>query len=223
MPSTTASILVRPNNMPVILFRFRLVTCLLGGVGLLLGGCTAAPLSPTAYHAYLADPAHGLIHTVEVNGTTITCAYRPPDLLVLQDLASTPAAGPATRDSLARAYAGQTYCTLTFARDGQELENQFVSQPLLRQRIIDYLHHGIAADAFLVTSPRDSVPAAASFYVQQFGLSNHSTVVLVFATPQRPPTQDFHLLLQGQALGLGRQRFAFTAPDLAALPPLRYD
>lgn len=196
---------------------------LLGGLGLLLGGCAPTPLPPAEYNAYVAAPIHGLTHTVEANGTTITCAYRPPSLLVLQDLVSTPATGPAIRDSLARAYAGKTYCTLTFSRNGRELENHFITQTLARQRVMDYLQHGIAADAFLVTAPHDSVPAAASFYVQQYGMSGHSTVVLIFATPRLRPTQDFQLSLRGQALGVGSPRFAFTAHDLAALPPLRYD
>ena len=196
--------------------------CLLGGLGLVVAGCNA-PLPPAAYRAYLADPAHGLTQTTEVSRTTITCAYRPTKLLVLQDLVGQLAATAATRDSLARAYAGKIYCTLTFSRNGQELENQFLSQPLLRQRVVDYLQKEIAADAFLITAPGDSVPAAASFYVQQHGLSGHSTVVLVFAAPQLSPTQGFQLALRGQALGLSNQRFSFTSHDLAVLPPLRYE
>lgn len=224
MPSTTASTQIPRASMFASLscspsFRF---SCLLGGVGLLVAGCNA-PLPPAAYRAYLADPAHGLTQTTEANGATITCAYRPTELLVLQDLAGQPAAASAARDSLARAYAGKTYCTLTFSRNGQELENQFVSQPLLRQRVVDYLQKGIAADAFLATAPGDSVSAAASFYVQQYGISGHSTVVLVFATPRLRVAQGFHLTLRGQALGLGDHRFFFTAHDLGALPPLRYE
>ena len=196
--------------------------CLVGSLGVLCSSC-AAPLPPAEYRAYLADPGHGLRQATEAAGDSITCAYRPTELLVLQDLVGQPGASPAARDSLARAYAGKTYCTLTFSRHGQELENQYLSQPQLRQRVLDYLNQGIAADAFLATAPHDSVAAAASFYAQQHGLSGHSTVVLVFATPHRAPAEGFRLTLRGQALGLPDQHFAFASRDLAALPALRYD
>ena len=224
MLSMIASIQTLPINMHDSPFCYLLswLNGLLGGLGLLLMGCSA-PLPPAAYRAYLADPGHGLTQTTEVGGTTITCAYHPTELLILQDLAGQTAATPATRDSLARAYAGKTYCTFTFSHHGQELENQFMSQPLLRQQVVEYLQKGIAADAFLTTAPGDSVPAAASFYAQQYGASGHSTVLLVFATPRLRKTQDFHVTLKGQTLGLGNPRFFFTAHDLEALPPLRYE
>ncbi len=187
---------------------------------LLLAGC-GRPLPPAAYRAYLADPAHGLTHTVEANGATVTCTYRPLDLLVLQDLAG--GAPPAARDSLARAYAGKTYCTLTLARNGGEIENVFVTDPAAYQQALAYLNTGLAADAFLATTPRDSVPAVSSLYVRGFGTTGRSTVLLVFDTRRLAPAQGFHLTLRGQALGLGTLRFAFATADLAALPALQFD
>jgi len=176
-----------------------------------------------AYRAYLADPAHGLSHTVEVNGATVTCTYRPTELLVAQELAG--AAAPVTaavRDSLGRAYAGKTYCTLTLSRHGGEIENALVNDPPAYQQALTYLNTGIAADAFLATSARDSVPASASMYVRQFGTMGRSNVLLVFDTRQLAPRQGFHLTLRGQQLGLRTMRFSFAARDLAALPTLKF-
>ncbi|WP_151087959.1 hypothetical protein [Hymenobacter baengnokdamensis] len=180
-------------------------------------------MPPAAYQAYLADATHGLTHSTESNGATVTCTYRPTSLLVLQDLTGIAAASPATRDSLARAYAGKTYCTLTLARNGSEIENQFVNDPAAYQQVLSYLNTGIAADAFLATTPTDSVPAAASMYVRQYGATGHSTLLLVFDTHQLKPEQGFHLTLRGQRLGLDMLRFTFTGRDLAALPVLKFD
>lgn len=193
--------------------------CLLGGLGL-LGGCIPAPLPLTEYQAYLADPAHGLTHTVKDHGTTLTCAYRPTDLLVQQDLSST---GTASPDSVARAYDGKTYCTLTFSRNGSEIENQFVNDLLAYQQVLTYLNTGISADAFLATTPRDSVPAVASMYVRQYGTTGHSTVLLVFDTHQLALQHGFFLTLRGQRLGLGTLRFSFTGDALAALPAVKFN
>ena len=194
---------------------------LLAGLGL-LGSCST-PLPPAEYRAYLTDPDHGLVHEVEDNGATIACSYRPVNLLVLQDLAGVPTSTPATHDSLAQTYLGKTYCTLTLARNGSEIENQFINDPIAYQQALTYLNTGIATDAFLATTPHDSVPASASMYVRQFGTTGHSTVLLVFDTHQLTPQQGFHLTLRGQRLGLGTLRFAFTAHDLAALPSLKFN
>ncbi len=123
--------------------------CLLGGWGL-LSGCTH-PLPSTEYRAYLVDPTHGLTHTTEAGGATLTCTYRPLDLLVLQDLAALPASTAAVRDSLARAYAGKTYCTLTLARNGGEIENQFINDPVAYQQALAYLNTGLGADTYLAS------------------------------------------------------------------------
>lgn len=226
MRSTTASTLLQPGSMSVTLSHHlgsnKLARCLLGVLGLLLSNCSK-PLPLNQYNVYLADPAHGLIHTVEANGATITCAYRPTDLLVQQDLANASAATPTIRDSVARAYVGKTYCALSLSRNGQELESQFVNDPTTYQQVLTYLNTGLAADAFLATTPHDSVAAAASMYVRQYGTTGHSTVLLVFDTHQLTPQQGFHLTLRGQRLGVGTLRFSFAAADLVALPPLQFN
>jgi hypothetical protein len=219
MLSITTTVPVQLASMTVTL-RFRSYY-LCGIVGLLLSSC-ATSLSPTEYKAYLADPAHGLTHTVDANRATITCTYRPTDLLVLQDLAKAPA-NVVTQDSLAHNYLGKTYCTLKLACNGSEIENQFVNDPAAYQQALTYLDTGIATDAFLATTTHDSVAAVASMYVRHFGATGHSTVLLVFDTHQLTPQQGFHLTLRGQHLGLGTLRFSFAARDLAALPALKFD
>ena len=190
------------------------------GMGLLAAACTS-PVSPAEYQAYLNDPSHGLTQTREVNGTTITCSYRPTDLLVLQDLAQLPPTRltSATRDSLRRTYAGKTYCSLALSRNNAEVEAALVTDPPAYQRALSYLNTGIAADTFLATG-QDSVPALASMYLRQYGTTGHSTVLLVFATPQPIQEQGFHLTWRGHQLNAGSQRFFFNAADLAAVPPL---
>lgn len=195
------------------------------GVALVAGalaGCSHA-LPPAEYRAFLTDPAHGLTHTQAVNGATVTCTYRPVPLLVLQDLARVASPTPATRDSLARTYAGKTYCALSLSRDGGEIENPLVTDPTAYQQALTYLNTGIAADAYLATTARDSVPAMASLYLRQYGTTGQSTVLLVFDTSTLAPEKGCHLTFQGQRLGLGTLRFPFTAGDLAALPDLQFD
>ncbi|GGF27933.1 hypothetical protein [Hymenobacter cavernae] len=180
-------------------------------------------MESVAYHAYLQDAAHGLTHEVEANGAVITCAYRPTDLLVAQDLAISRAVPAAELvDSLRRHYQGKTYCSLSLAQDGAEIENQFITNSTAYTNALAYLNTGIAADVFLVTPTLDSIPALASIYPRQYGTTGHSTVLLIFDTHQLDLSHGFHITFRGDQFNVGTLRFPFTASDLADLPTLRF-
>ena len=213
--SIVAALLYRLSHHPVLT---AIPTAVLVGA---LSGCSR-PLPLAEYQAYVSDPAHGLTHSREVNGAVVTCTYRPTPLLVEQDLAHI-SSTPFILDSLAQAYAGKTYCALTLARDGGEIENATITDPTDYQQTLTYLNSGIAADTYLTTSPRDSVPALASMYLRQYGTTGHSTILLVFDTSKLLPERGFKITLLGQRLGLGTVRFPFAARDLDALPELQID
>ena len=203
---------------------YRLTSLIAASVlGLLAAACSASAVDPAQYRAYLADPAHGLTHTREVNGAVLTCTYRPTELLVLQEVGSS-GSTPATRDSMARAYAGKTYCALTLARNGGEIENQFVTNPPAYQQALSYLSTGLAATATLAsaTTP-DSVSALTSMHLRDFGMTGHSTVLFVFDTRQLATDGGFTVTFRDRYFGLGTQRFAFAARDLAAVPTLCFE
>lgn len=187
-----------------------------------LAGC-AHPLPPAEYHAYLADPAHGLTHTREVNGATITCTYRPTDLLVLQELGNR-ASTSAARDSVARAYAGKAYCVLTLSKNGGEIENQLINNRPVYEQALTYLNTGIAVDAVLASKATpDSVAALTSMYLRNYGSTGRSTVLLVFDVAKLSTSQGFTLSWHDRQFALGNQRFAFTSKALGAIPALRFE
>lgn len=194
----------------------------LGLAGLATGGCTPA-LEQPPYLAYLANPAHRLTQTQDVNGATVTCNYRPTELLVSQELASQDAdATPLPLDSVRRTYAGKVYCTLALARNGAEIENGVIRDELAFGQALSYLSNGIAQDVFLRGAGRpDSVAALAATYPRQYGNTGRSTVLLVFAAPQVDVQQGFTITYRDTHFGLGPIRFAFTAAALNDLPALK--
>ena len=191
-------------------------------LGLGVAGCSGT-LTPPQYLAYLADPAHGLTQTQEVNGTTITCGYRPPELLVSQELAThdTPPT-PALRDSLRRTYAGKLYCTLALARDSAELEAAVSRDETALSQTLSYLSTGIAHDVYVrgLGQP-DSTAALAAAYTRQYGNTSRSTVLLVFATPRLDVRRGFTLTYRDTQFGLGPVHFVFTPQALGQLPALQ--
>jgi len=195
---------------------------LLALLGLGVAGCSGALTQPQ-YQAYLTDPAHGLTHTQEVNGTTITCSYRPPDLLVSQELATSDAtATPGLVDSLRHTYAGKLYCTLALARDSTELEAAVSRDETALSQTLSYLSTGIAHDVYVrgLGQP-DSTAALAAAYTRQYGNTGRSTVLLVFAPPQLAVSRGFTLTYRDTQFGLGPVHFVFTPQALARLPALQ--
>lgn len=188
-------------------------------VGLL--GCANPSVDEPALRAYVQDPAHGLSHQVEAGPVTVTCTYRPSELLVAQELARTSQPPSAvTLDSLRRAYAGKTYFALSLAQNGVEIENRYLPNEQAFTQALTYLSTGIAADMFLVTLARDSIPALAAIYPRQYGATGRSTVLLVFNTRQLDLREGFHLTFRDRQFDLGTLHFPFAAADWQALPPL---
>lgn len=191
-------------------------------LGLGAAGCTRS-LERPQYLAYLADPAHGLTQTQPVSGATVTCSYRPPDLLVSQELPPEPTTpNPVFLDSLRRTYAGKLYCTLALARDSAELEQGVIRDETALGQTISYLNTGIAQDVYLrgLGQP-DSVAALAATYTRQYGNTGRSTVLLVFPTPHLDVTRGFTLTYRDTQLGLAPVHFVFTAHALSQLPALQ--
>lgn len=202
------------------MWSLRLLALPLFGLG--VGSC-AHPLERPAYLAYLADPTHGLTHTQEANGTTVTCSYRPTDLLVSQEMAAEETAvAPATLDSLHRTYAGKLYCTLALARDSAEIETSLIRDETALGQALSYLSQGIAHDVYLrgLGQP-DSVTALAATYARQYGNTGRSTVLLVFPAPQLDVAQGFTISYHDTQFGLGPLRFVFAAKALRDLPALK--
>jgi hypothetical protein len=190
--------------------------------GLGLASCTGSLTQPQ-YLAYLADPAHGLVQTQQVNGITVTCGYRPTDLLVRQDLAADATSAPPTLvDSLRRTYTGKVYCTLALARDSTELEAAVSRDENALTQTLSYLSNGIARDVYVrgIGQP-DSTAALAAAYTRQYGNTGRSTVLLVFATPQLDVSRGFTLTYHDTQFGLGPVHFVFTAQALGRLPALQ--
>ncbi len=192
-------------------------------LGLGAAGCTGALAQPQ-YLAYLADPAHGLTLTQQAGSATLTCGYRPPDLLVSQELPTAPTpASPGLLDSLRRTYAGKLYCTLALARDSAELEQSVIRDETALSQTIGYLNQGIAHDVYLrgLGQP-DSVPALAATYARQYGATGRSTVLLVFPAPRLDVQRGFTISYHATQLGLAPVRFVFAARALRDLPALQF-
>jgi hypothetical protein len=192
-------------------------------LGLGLASCSS-PLERPAYSTYLADPTHGLTQTQDANGITVTCSYRPPDLLVSQELTQEETtANPLYVDSLRRTYASKLYCTLALARDSAEIETSLIRDETALGQVLSYFSTGIAHDVYLrgLGQP-DSVAALAATYARQYGNTGRSTVLLVFPASRLDVAQGFTISYHDTQFGLRTLRFIFSAQALRDLPALQF-
>ncbi len=173
------------------------------------------------YTAYLNNPANGLVQTDTGNGLDMVCAFKPTELLVYQETAGA-GAGTATPIDSARAqYRNNVYVTLSFATNGQEIENAFLRDEPVHNACLSYLTHYVYQDVALCTAT-DTIPATASTYARQYGSTRASTVLVVFTKGATDLRHGFDILYRGDKFNLGTMRFPFAALALRNIPSLRY-
>ena len=195
-----------------------------GGLVASAAGCAPAPIAAAELREWAADPAHGLVQEVRNGSHTLTCRYRPTDLLVAQDLENARLSVTArAADSVRAAYADNVYFSLELAGPGGEIENTRINTPTAYSAALAYLNTGIAADTYLATDLPKAQPAAAimSAYLRQYGATGHSTVLLVFQAPSPSVgTSDYTVIFRDRMFGLGQPTFKFAKADLNHIPPL---
>ena len=175
-----------------------------------------------SYTAYLNNPANGLIQTDTGHSIDLVCAFKPTDWLTYQETAGASTDAVLNVESAKAQYRDNIYVTLSFAKNGQEVENAFLHDEPVHNACLSYLTHYVYRDVALCTAT-DTIPATASTYARQYGTTRASTVLVVFAkSPSIDLSQGFDILYQGDKFNLGMIRFPFTAQALGSIPTLRY-
>lgn len=173
------------------------------------------------YIAYLNAPANGLMQTDTSHSIDLTCAFKPTDLLVHQEACGTGTDAGLSVDSAKALFRNNIYVTLSFAKNGQEVENAFLHDEPVHNACLSYLTHYVYQDVTLCTAT-DTIPATASTYARQYGSTRASTVLVVFTKGSTDLRNGFDILYRGDKFNLGTLRFPFTAQALGNIPPLRY-
>lgn len=190
---------------------------------LVLAGCSH-PLEEGEYRTYLKDTGHGLTQVRTVGPITVSCSYRPLDLLVAQEIGSVGQAEPSVIDSLRHHYAGKAYFSLALAQNNTEIENRYVTDQVAFTQALAYLSTNIAQDVYLATPVphADSVAALTALYPRQYGTTGRTTVLLLFDTRRLDLSRGFTLTYHDTHFQLGTVRFPFAAADLNRLPALKF-
>lgn len=177
-------------------------------------------LDEAAFLAYIHNPDNGLYQQQTVEGVEVSIQYRPTEILIAQELKNNPQSG-SNLDSLRKMYNSKLHFTLSFSKDEQEVENQFLPDRSQYNQAIQYLSYGLANNISLVSSS-DTIRPLGYVYPRMYSTTGRSSMFVVFDRDQlKEETGKFYILLQDTQLGLGMLVYPFRQRDLDNIPTIR--
>lgn len=197
--------------------RILIITMMIG-----LLACGSAEMKEDDLKNYIANDEHGLHKEIEKNGITIEAFYKPSQMVWNSDISGE--ADHAKRELMIKACDTLTYFSLHFSRNGKEIENAYVSEPEVFERIVNYLSFDILNDLYLING-NDTVPAVDAVYARTFGAGTSTLVTAVFDVNIKEDAkgENVKLFLDDQMLETGLDEFAFQTSDIKKTPTLIFN
>lgn len=166
---------------------------------------------------YIMDPEHGLCRREAKNGIDMEVVYRPSELVSAQQVAGV--TDQKEREKIIRNFASLTYFIIKLSRNGQEIENAYVSDNDKFLQVTSYLSAGIAQDLYLVNKG-DTIRALDAVSTRMFGAATATTVMAIFDTDVKDKDGSLRFCFDDTGLGLGLNEFEFDTDDINKAPTL---
>lgn len=183
-----------------------------------LVGCNEQRVvSEAELKSYILDPENGLIVAKSKNDAAIEVLYRPSVLVSALQIDGV--TDKEERSKTIKQFDSLTYFVVRLSRNGQEIENAFVSDPEKFTKVISYLSSTVAGNIYL-TTPNDTIYALDAVYTRMFGAATATSVMAVFDTDVKDLEGTVNLHFDDTELGLGLNEFEFDANDIKKTPTL---
>jgi hypothetical protein len=148
-------------------------------IGSLMGCSEQRVVSEAELKSYILNPENGLIVTRNKNDVAIDVLYRPSVLVSALQIDGI--TDKEQRNKTIKQFDSLTYFIIRLSRNGQEIENAFVSDPEKFSKVISYLSSAVAGNIYL-TTPNDTLRALDAVYTRMFGAATATSVMAVFDT-----------------------------------------
>nr|AGM16421.1 putative lipoprotein precursor [uncultured bacterium] len=173
-------------------------------------------LSEEELRLYVQNPENGLISKVEKNGALVELSYRPKELIIAQEVGY---ADPIKWEGEEKRLDSVEYFILRLSKNGDEIENGYVSEPEKYNTILNYLNGPVSGDLRLYVSNR-VVKAESAIFVPSFGSGTATSVMVLFRQNLAEIDESFSVVYDDSILGLGRCEFSFAADAIKNIPKL---
>ncbi|NER12984.1 hypothetical protein GWK08_06005 [Leptobacterium flavescens] len=167
-----------------------------------------------ALWAHLKEEPNGYVQHKTINGIDFTLTYRPTDLLVKQELGKD--INEKRVDSLREKYGEYLYFNLSMSRNNQELLSSTAHDRNRFGLLVNQLAFGMTNKVHLYTPKRDTIALLDYIYPRMYGMSNRTSMLLVYPKEEQLMKQD-HINLSIEDIGLFTGEVTFKIP----LDPLK--
>ncbi|MEL6638194.1 MAG: hypothetical protein AAFW73_24465 [Bacteroidota bacterium] len=181
--------------------------------------CTTSVQSSEELQDYVRNERNGLQQGKTFGPVEVQVTYRPPDLLAAQEMRGQEG-NDVLLDSLRRGYGKFAHFVLSLSAGGKEVET-YNLQSGFGDRVTT-LAFGMKEYVYLLTSQRDTIPAADYFYQRTYGVGGASELLFAFDRSKIEATDWFQFVVDEFGLGVGNTRFRFEVGDLAKTPQIEY-
>jgi hypothetical protein len=190
---------------------------------LLISSCQQKTFdSETDYWAYLKAEENGYHYQKNIGAVSYTLTYRPTDILVKQELRD--GFTQQTIDSLRNKYDDYMYFNLSLSANNQELLNSKVGNKNDFGAMVSQLAFGMGEKVHLISQKRDTVPIADYIYPRMYGMSNSTSMLLVYPKDKELLEQEyFHFKVEDLGFATGEISFKVASSPIKHQPQLKFD
>ena len=171
--------------------------------------------------AYVMDIDNGLVKEKKVGDINISVAYRPTDLLVMQDLGKKEA-DTASINKLRRKYGNYAYFILSVSKNNKEALYQTGKGMGAFSENVQNLAFRMDQFVTMTTSERDTIPVADFIYPRLYGISSATQVMFVFSNKKIKTSEWINFNLRDFGLDMGRNNFRFAGEDIRKVPRIDF-
>ncbi len=177
--------------------------------------------SEQALWAHIKKEENGYVHQKTVNNVSYTLTYRPTDILVKQELTDRYAIE--TVDSLRNKYGEYLYFNLSMSSNNQELLSNKIGNRNTFGTMVNQLAFGMTDKVHMYTKAKDTIPMADYVYPRMYGMSNGTSMLLVYPKDERLLEKDFfHFTIEDLGFSTGEVRFKVSTLPIKDQPKLNF-
>lgn len=164
------------------------------------------------FQEYVKNPKNGLVQEKELNGTTIKLAYKPYQLLAMQEIGAVDSLTKEKQNEIMDRYHKQHYFLLSFSQGGKEILANAADRQRFSQ-MVQQFSFGMSRSVILTTAERDTLSLIDFHAPRYYGMSPSTDILLVFEKKDQK-TKQLTLFIKELGLVTGNTRFKIQSRDL---------
>lgn len=190
---------------------------------LIIGSCKSDYLTEEELNAFILESENGLIEEYETNGIKSTVAFKPTDLLILQETSGNTSLDSLELNRLKNKYADHYYFILSLSKNDEEAEYNSGGDYGQFSELVQTLSFRMGQYVNLTTSNRDTIPISDYIYPRTYGMSNASTLMFAFDKEKALDDKWVQFNIREFGLGTGNRNFRFRTKALEGVPNIKFD